>query len=53
MYYVQTDDGYILPLVHIVKNSGPPVLLVSGLGGGGEVWVLHGPGHDLSKFYKC
>lgn len=47
-YEAVTEDGYILGVTRILKQPGPPVLVVNGLGLPPELWVLHGSGHDLA-----
>lgn len=50
-----TDDGYILKLHKMpgASNSGPgqrlPVLLLHGILGRSDMWVLRGPPNDLGE----
>ena len=46
-YKAITEDGFILPMTRIFNKPGPPVLFFSGLGVSKEIFLIHGPGHDL------
>ncbi|CAM6090347.1 unnamed protein product [Calypogeia fissa] len=46
-YQATTDDGFILGIQNI-PNTGPPVLLVHGLMGGGDNYVVTPPSQSLA-----
>ncbi|XP_041970721.1 lipase 1-like [Aricia agestis] len=46
-HYVYTEDGFELKLFR-VRRSGPPVVLVHGIGDSSDGWVVAGPKYSLA-----
>lgn len=54
---VYTEDGYILKLYRLLSpykdpRCKPPVLMMSGMGGNLETWILQGPQKDLGNVFR-
>lgn len=56
VHFVNTSDGYILPLHRILSKSDgskPPVFLMHGLFESSTQWIIMGVNHSLGEFYAC